>query len=249
MAEPSNQDICNTIKAMDSKIASSFEALHATIAGLTSRLEEKDAEVKSLQKTQNELISDVLCLKTELNDIKLAEKGLNLRAFGLKVSPDEIAAVGESKAIMKKAYEIIKPILAAAKANGGISAVTPLANLLSSAHLAGKPTRDKQGRTLPAPCIIKFQSVDMRNLILRYKKAHLPNPTDAEKASGIRKFLLAEDLTKPSHDMFKKLIDDPRTCTVWTMSGALRYTLAGDEKKTVHRVESPFLPLSTILGS
>ena len=76
----------------------------------------------------------------------------------------------------------------------------------------------------------------------------MPNPTDAEKASGIRKYLLAEDLTRPTHEMFKKLIEDDRINTVWTINGSLRYTLSGDEKKNVHRVESPFVPISSFLG-
>ena len=248
-AKPTNQDICDSIKAMEGKMASSFEALHATIAGLQSRLEVKDAEVRSLKKVQDELLSDVLFLKSELNNIKQAEKGSNLRVFGLSVAADEIAAIGDSKAIMKKAYEtILKPILTAAKANGAISSVPGVTTLLVAAHPAGKPTKDKQGRTLPPPCIIKFQSTEMRNVVLKYKKAHMPNPTDAEKAGGIRKFLLAEDLTKPTHDMFKKLIEDSRVNTVWTISGSLRYTLAGDEKKNVHRVVSPYLPIDSILG-
>jgi len=198
---------------------------------------------------KKELYNDVLSLKTELNNIRQEERGSNLRLFGLNVSAEDIAAVGDSKAIIKRAYDtILKPILTAAKANGGIAAVPPLNTLLTAAHPAGKPSRDKQGRTLPAPCIIKFASPQMRNVVLRYKKAHMPNPTDAEKASGIRKYLLAEDLTRPTHEMFKKLIEDDRINTVWTINGSLRYTLSGDEKKNVHRVESPFVPISSFLG-
>jgi hypothetical protein len=126
MANPSNQDICNSIKALETKMSSSFEALHTTIAGLQSRLEEKDNEVRALKKNQEELYNDVLSLKTELNNIRQEERGSNLRLFGLNVSAEDIAAVGDSKAIIKRAYDtILKPILTAAKANGGIAAVPP----------------------------------------------------------------------------------------------------------------------------
>jgi hypothetical protein len=249
-ANPTNQDICALIKSMESKMDSSFGALQATIVGLQTRLDVKDTEVKALQKGHENLVEEVRCLQTELNTIKQAERGANLRVYGLNVSADEIAAVGDSKAIMKKVYEsILKPILTAAKANGAISTVPQVNSLLTSAHPAGKPTKDKQGRTLPPPCNIKFQSQEMRNVVLKYKKAHMPSPTDAERAGGVRKYLLAEDLTRPTHDMFKKLIEDARTCTVWTISGSLRYTLAGDEKKTVHRVDSPFMSINSILGA
>jgi len=249
-ANPTNLDICAMIKAMESKMDSSFGALQATIAGLQTRMDVKDTEVRAIKKDHEDLHNEVRFLQNELNNIKQAERGCNLRVFGLSVAADEVAAVGDSKAIMKKAYEtILKPILTAAKANGAIATVPQVNSLLTSAHPAGKPTRDKQGRTLPSPCIIKFQSPEVRNVVLKYKRAHMPNPTDAERAGGIRKYLLAEDLTKPTHDMFKKLIEDDRTSTVWTISGSLRYTRAGDEKKTVHRVDSPFMPVNSILGA
>ncbi len=248
-ANPTNQDICALIKSMESKMDSSFGALQATIVGMQTRLDVKDSEVKALKKDQVDLANEVRVLQAELNNIKQAERGANLRVFGLGVSAEEVAAIGDSKTIMKKAYEtILKPILTAAKANGAISAVPQLNSLLTSAHPAGKPTRDKQGRSLPPPCIIKFQSQEMRNVVLKYKKAHMPNPTDAERAGGVRKYLLAEDLTKPTYDMFKTLIEDTRVNTVWTISGFLRYTLVGDEKKTVHKVDSPFMPINSILG-
>ena len=77
----------------------------------------------------------------------------------------------------------------------------------------------------------------------------MPSPMDAEKAAGIKKFLLAEDLTRANLDVFKRLIADKRIGTVWTISGAARFILAEDQSKHVFRMPSPFLSVDEILKS
>ena len=150
---------------------------------------------------------------------------------------------------MKKAYErLFKPILTAAKGNNAIESIPKFDTLLASAHLAGKPFKDPQGRTLPIPIIVRFHNADMRNVILKHKKNSTPAPLDSECAAGVKKFLLSEDLTKPNLEIFKSLINDKRVGTVWTIGGAARFVLAEDVDKIVHRVSSPFLSVDEILS-
>ena len=245
---PTNLDIQNSIKSLENSMAGQMGKMSEAIGSLRTQLAVKDQQVDLLTKESKVQKEEINELKFHLNQIHQGERSSNLRVLGLEIPAEDIGALGANKAIMKKVYDrLLKPILAAAKAKNAIDTVPKIDNVLVSAHLAGKPTKDAQGRTLPSPIIVKFVNPELRNVVLKNKKSSLPEPLMAEKAAGIRKFLLSEDLTRANLDVFKRLIADKRIGTVWTIGGAARFILAEDEDKLVRRVSSPFLSVDEIV--
>ena len=246
---PSNLDIQNSIKNLENIMTGSLEKMSVAIEALKAQLATKDKIVEQLTKESKIQQGEIVELKSQLNTIQQAERGCNVRVLGLDVPADDISALRQCKAIMKRVYErLLKPVLTAAKAKNAIDTVPKMDTVLASAHLAGKPYKDSQGRTLPAPIIVKFHSQDLRNVVLKYKKENLPSPLDSERAVGIKKYLLSEDLTKANLEVFKRLIADKRVGTVWTIGGTARFVLAEDEDRRVFRVSSPFLPTDQIIA-
>ena len=245
---PSNTDIQNSINNLEATLKGQLANMSQAVESLRAQLAAKDTQVAELTKESKQQREEIDHLKFNLNNIQQAERGCNLRVLGLNVPTEDIEALGSSKAIMKKVYErLLKPVLTAAKAMNAIDSIPKFDNLLVSAHFAGKPVKDPQGRVLPAPILVKFHNADMRTVVLKHKKLSMPSPLASECAAGIKKFLLSEDLTKPNLDVFKRLIDDKRVGTVWTIAGCARFIFAEDESKRVHKVSSPFLSVDEII--
>ena len=228
--QPTNADIQTSIKNLETSVNGQLSKMSQAVEQLRSQLAAKEAQVEQLTTVTKMQQEEINHLKFHVNNIQQVERGCNLRVLGINVPSEDIEALGPSKAIMKKVYErLLKPVLTAAKAKNAIDTIPKFDTLLSSAHFAGKPVKDTQGRTLPAPILIKFNNPEMRTIVLKHKKLSLPNPLASECAGGIKKFLLSEDLTKPNLDIFKRLIADKRIGTVWTIGGAARFVLAEDE--------------------
>jgi hypothetical protein len=65
---------------------------------------------------------------------------LTIRIFRVAPLQEDVEALGEAKAIAKRAYDrVVKPILQAAKAKRAIDSVPQLNTLSESAYTAGKP--------------------------------------------------------------------------------------------------------------
>ena len=246
--QPSNADLQKSILNLEASINGQYAKMSQLVEALRAQLEAKDNQVAHLTNESKLQREEINHLKFHLNNIQQAERGSNLRILGLSVPTEDIEALGPSKAIMKKVYDrLLKPVLTAAKAKNAIDTIPKFDNLLVSAHFAGKPTKDAQGRVLPAPILVKFANPDMRTVVLKHKKLSVPSPLASECAAGTKKFLLSEDLTKPNLEVFKSLIADPRVGTVWTIAGCARFVLAEDESKRVHKVSSPFLTVDKII--
>ena len=245
---PSNLDIQNCIKNLEATVNESLAKMAQSVDSLKAQLAAKNLIVDQLSKESMSQGKEINELKFQLNEIQQGERGGSLRVMGRDIPPEDIAALGPSKAIMKRVYDrLLKPVFAAAKAKNAIVAVPKMDTALASAYIAGKPYKDPQGRTLPAPLIVKFNNWDLRNVVLKHKKESLPNPMDAEKAAGVKRFLLAEDLTKANLEIFKRLIADSRVGPVWTINGCARFVLVDDANKKVLKVPSPFMSVDEII--
>ena len=82
--------------------------------------------------------------------------------------------------------------------------------------------------------------------MFRAKKDALPYPSDGEKATGIKRFLLAEDLTPATFNFLRELREDSRVERAWTVDGRIRYTRVGDKDNFVHKISSIFDPIDSI---
>ena len=82
---------------------------------------------------------------------------------------------------------------------------------------------------------------------MRLKKEHMPDPTDAEKAAGISRFVFVEDLTQVNAKKLKEFRDSQHIERAWTVDGRIRFTAVGDVNN-VRRLASPFISVVEALN-
>ena len=146
---------------------------------------------------------------------------------------------------------IVKPVLAAARANKQLEALPSLANAVTEFYcvrvgapeqaIAGQPVEPQ----LPPPLIIKFASAHVRMAFLKNKKTSLPPPTAAERAAGITKYVAVEDLTAPTYKKLREMLDSDKVDKVWAADGRLRFTVPGN--KNIRKVKSVYSSIDDIL--
>jgi hypothetical protein len=94
----------------------------------------------------------------------------------------------------------------------------------------------------------------MRAMIFRLKKEFAPyepsttNTASRQYKAGHRtlKYPIYEDLTKDTYNLLQALLKDERTGPVWTVSGNIRYNLAGET--AIRKVSNIFDSVDKILG-
>jgi len=97
----------------------------------------------------------------------------------------------------------------------------------------------KDGVQRPSPIIIKLCSKQLRLAILKNKKTSISSPTTQERAAGIKRFVLVEDLTPPNYKKLSELLGDERIEKAWSIEGRLRFVLSGSDK-SVKKVKSVY---------
>ena len=241
MAPPATSlaDVQASLKTLISSVGMMSERL----AGLERRME----DIAALQRSVHMVTEEVNTVKKQINEVDQESRGSCIRIMGLNITEAELEG-GQEKAIMRKAYDkLIKPILSAAKTKGDIDSVPIMHNLLEQGRFVSKPFVDKKGRTLPPVCLVRFSNRYMRNTVMRLKKEHMPDPTDAEKAAGISRFVFVEDLTQVNAKKLKEFRDNQHIERAWTVDGRIRFTAVGDVNN-VRRLASPFLSVEEALN-
>ena len=196
------------------------------------------------------LVEDVKCLNKEVKELKMhlnyrdqQGRGKSLRLFGVPLTPEEANSGPEAyKALAKRLYEVLKPVLTAAKNKGELDTVPQIHNVVEDCYRVGRFDLKN-----PPPIIINFVNKRVRMAVLRFKKANLPAPSDDEKKSGAVRFSLVEDLTGPTYKKLRELQLDERVERAWTMDGSIRFISTGDKTNTIKRVKSVFEALDTII--
>jgi hypothetical protein len=243
------------IAELKSFMESSMSELKVMFESLRSELAVKSAEVTQLHDKVAVLEEKVAKQDGEIAELKhlttmaeQATRGSAVRIFGVAPLREEIEALGDAKAIAKKSYDrVIKPILQAAKAKGAIDAVPQFNNCIETAYFAGKSSVDAQGRNLPPPIVVIFNNKAMRDVVMRHKKNNIPPVMAAEKAAGVNRIVVVEDLVPVVHKKVKELMSNDAFEKVWTINGNIRFTVPGDN--TVRRVPSPYSSIPDILSS
>ena len=69
-----------------------------------------------------------------------------------------------------------------------------------------------------------------------------------ERAAGIKRFVLVEDLTPPNYKKLCELLGDERIEKAWSVEGRLRFVLAGNDK-SVKKVKSVYDSVDSIVSS
>ena len=179
---------------------------------LVNRVNTLENTVSDQQKAISQMASEIKELKNDANHRDQQARICDLRLFNFPGSGDETG-------LAAKVYELLKPVLVAAKAKGDTQTVPQMGNVIADVFRAGRfsPGKDKP----PPPVIIKCVSPLIRLAILRNKKDNLPSPSEAEKEAGVKKFIITEDLTTPTYKKYRELLSDDRVQRAWTINGEI----------------------------
>lgn len=213
--------------------------------------EEQDEIIKQLISKTNTLEKENAYVKKELryakeslNKMELAGKGLSIRILGLPVSMEESSSPGEANRIATKAAydKIFKPIWAAAKSRGTIQTVPQLNTAVENGYRLRSFVKDKRGNPLPPPLVVHFSSKIYRTELFKNKRDTMPNILETEGWSNV---YVVEELTAATIKRMKELREDDRVERVWSVEGAIRFSLKSDHKpRTCFNV---FGPLAEII--
>ena len=236
---------------LESSVKSLKDLITSNRDELMAKLEEVNmlkTELAEEKKVTSHLSKEIFTLKTKMNDFEQQAKSNSIRVFGINIPKEEEEAVGINKAVIKRVYDrVIKPILVVARSKNLIDTVPQINNCIAEGYRVGhQPRAGKSGP--PPPCIIKFLSKDIRDIVLRLKKDNTPPPSQEEKSIGVKRVILVEDLTPATHFKLKELVEHKEFEKVWTINGQIRFTLTNDADKLVNRVSSPFLTTTELLN-
>ena len=252
MAPSATDQIAALSALVESSVTSLKEIISNNRVELLAKLEEVQllrTELTVVKKQSAAQGAEILELKTKVNEFEQSSKSKSIRVFGIIVPKEEEEALGANRAAIKRVYDkVIKPILVVAKAKNMIDTVPQLNNCVAEGYRAGLPPKaGKSGP--PPPCVIKFVSKDIRDVILKLKKDNTPPPPcQEEKAAGVKRVVVVEDLTPSTHRKLKELVAQQEFEKVWTINGYIRFTLTGDPDKIVRKLSSPFLSNTEILA-
>jgi hypothetical protein len=136
----------------------------------------------------------------------------------------------------------VVPILEGARAKGEITAIPPCDNIIEINHiLPGKTTRK--------PVIVRFHSRNWRSLLFKHRKEFAPREEATPSTNGRpprMKYSFFEDLTRASFKQLKKIQDNERVESAWTLSSNIRFKVTGDDN--IHRVTSIYDTVDDFVG-
>ena len=162
---------------------------------------------------------------------------LAIRLLNFSVMPGE--AADNYSGLKSRVYDnILKPLLVPAKADKDLTTVPQLASVVEACFRPFSATAaSSSSSSSPPPIIIKLTSRPIKIALLKHRK-NLPQPSETEKAAGLQRYLLVEDLTPDTRRCFTAISKSKKTDTTWTIDGVIKYTLVGD--KTVYTVKSVY---------
>ena len=215
----------------------------ARVEVLEKKVSDLEVKVASQEATISSLVKEAKSSKEMANARDQEARGNAIRLFGLPITQEESSG---TKHLSNIVYDrILKPILTAARAKGDITSIPHSANLIEDCYRANKSAAGASASDSPPPIIIKM-SKPHRLAVLRNKRLNMPSPSDAEKLSGVKRFIIVEDLTSANHKMLRDLQGDERVEKVWSVDGRLRLVLNGEDK-SVKKVKSVFDTVESII--
>ena len=156
----------------------------------------------------------------QINNCEQALRATSIRILGLPVKKDD-----SSLTILNTVYDtILHPVLIAASQKGELDLPFPSRRFLIDSAFA-IPSKN------PASCpvIVKFSSAFVRNLVFSYKNDALPKIPDPISHRTRAKFAIYEDLTPANFAHLRTLTEDPRTTTIWTYNGMVKFRIKDSE--------------------
>jgi endonuclease V-like protein UPF0215 family len=229
----------------------SMQVLINSVTALTSKVEAVESKIdkmEMLHKNVENITQEMCKIKETVNRVEQDSRACVVRVSGLTVSDADMKLHGFEKSIIKKVYDrIVKPVLSVAKTNGDLDSVPTMLNVLEQGYIVSRGGKDKQGRAMPPVLAVRFTNRFLRNTVMRLRREHMPSPSDAEKAAGVSRYYINEDLTAETARKVKELRESALVERVWTIDGRIRLTKVGDPN-TIIKVNSPFVSLEEALN-
>jgi hypothetical protein len=241
MATPTIKDLHNSLQLLINSVA--------TLTAKVDGIEQKLAAVESMRGSISNLEKEVSDIRATVNNVDQDSRACLIRVSGLTVSEADMNMHGFEKAIIKKVYDrIVKPILSVAKNNGDIESVPNMLNVIEQGYIVSRGNKDRNGRVLPPVLCVRFTNRFLRNTVMRLRREHMPMPSDAERAAGVSRYYVNEDLTPDIMRKVKELRGSDRVDKVWTIDGRIRFTLSGDSN-TVVKLSSPYVSIEEAINN
>ena len=216
------------------------------LAPLPEKLDSLCGTVKSIQEDLNSAKVDiglhedrVTKLEDEVGKLKAVNNDLNQQSRSLTLRILNLPQVQAEKEDMRgRIYDILKPLLVAAKAAKDLPSVPQPATVFEHVF---RPYQGEHGKA-PPPVIIRVQNRSIKLALLKHRK-HLAQP---ESAPGRLRILLVEDLTPENHRALSLLSKSKKVDKVWSIDGHIKFVLAG--QSTVKTVSSVFGSVESMIG-
>jgi hypothetical protein len=230
----------------------SMQVLINSVSALTSKVEAIESKIDKMEllhKNVENITLEMNKIKESVNRVDQDARACIVRISGLTVSEADMNLHGFEKSIIKKVYDrIVKPVLTVAKTNGDLESVPTMLNVQEQGYIVNRGGKDKQGRAMPPILAVRFTNRFLRNTVMRLRREHMPSPSDEEKAAGVSRYYINEDLTPETARKVKELRGSALVERVWTIDGRIRLTKVGDPN-TIIKVNSPFMSLEEALST
>ena len=200
------------ISASLNQLTSKVETLQQTVSANTTDIAANKADIAELRGELQKNKTEVKALKTSHNLREQRLRSTTVRLFNFPVTIGE--SLDNYRPLETKVYEkIVRPAIVAAKAAGYVGSVSQQQNCIEACFRVFSPREPEPGSPL-LPVIIRLSSNAIKFAVMKNRK-HIPAPGDSEKSTGIRRFILVEDLTPEAHSLLKALQKDSRAEKVW----------------------------------
>jgi hypothetical protein len=230
----------------------SLQVLITSVSALNSKVDAIETKLNSLEllhKNVDNIAAEVNKIKETVNRVDQDSRACVVRVSGLTVSEADMNLHSFEKSIIKKVYDrIVKPVLSVAKTNGDLDSVPTMLNVLEQGYIISRGGKDKQGRATPPVLAVRFTNRFLRNTVMRLRREHMPSPSDAEKAAGVSRYYINEDLTPETARKVKELRGSALVERVWTINGRIWLTKVGDPNVII-KLNSPFVSLEEALNT
>jgi len=222
--------------------------LNNTVSGLRVDVDANKASIATLTAdlaAHKDLTSkEINALKLGFNQREQQLRSNTIRIFNLPHSPGE--SVDNYRNLAVKVYDrLLLPALTAAAEGGELGRVPPQQSTIESCFRAFSINEPDPGAP-PMPVICRLTNRHIKTCILKHKKI-ATTQSEAERAARVKRVVMVEDLTPPTHALLKALQADARVGKVWSINGQIQFTLAG--KEGFHRVKNVFIPAADIVSA
>jgi len=219
------EDLSQQIESFMVKINSRFDDFERKFLAVSR-------ENAELRDTCCNLAKENLGLKNQLNTLEQYQRNYSVRINNIQL-PDAIS--NDPFKVRDYVFDhAIVPVLRGAVADGALLTLPTAEQTLEVAHQL--PGRDDR----PKPIIARFLNRNFRALVMQLKKKYATrDPTNNRRQA----YTIFEDLTRDSFALFKKLLNDERTESVWSIRGQIRYKLTGND--LVKKVDNVYLPFDS----